>query len=395
MLELLINKEKNLKTIMLVENGILLEKHDEHEHQQRLEGNIYLGKVVNVLKGMQTAFVDIGAARHALIKLSDILPKIDITKEQNLQETSIEKEVKVGDNILVQIKKDGTANKGAKLSKHINLPGRFAVLMPNCEIVTVSQKIEDLAEKERLINIAKKVLKPNMGAILRTSSEKISETDIEKDIENLQEKWEKIEKKSKQISETPALIYDNEALIRRTVLDIIDRGLEKIIVNDKKTYENLEAVLSNVKPITVELSEKANLFDMYSLENQIEKTERRKIWLKSGAFITIDRTEALTAIDVNTGKYIGKKDIEETIYNVNYEATIEIAKQVRLRDIGGIIIIDYIDMHIEENKTKIQKFLQECFKKDRAKTQLIGFTKLNLFEMTRKNMCNNDYYGEE
>jgi len=267
--------------------------------------------------------------------------------------------------------------------------------MPNCEIVTVSQKIEDLAEKERLINIAKKVLKPNMGAILRTSSEKISETDIEKDIENLQEKWEKIEKKSKQISETPALIYDNEALIRRTVLDIIDRGLEKIIVNDKKTYENLEAVLSNVKPITVELSEKANLFDMYSLENQIEKTERRKIWLKSGAFITIDRTEALTAIDVNTGKYIGKKDIEETIYNVNYEATIEIAKQVRLRDIGGIIIIDYIDMHIEENKTKIQKFLQECFKKDRAKTQLIGFTKLNLFEMTRKNMCNNDYYGEE
>jgi len=395
LLELLINKEKNLKTIMLVENGILLEKHDEHEHQQRLEGNIYLGKVVNVLKGMQTAFVDIGAARHALIKLSDILPKIDITKEQNLQETSIEKEVKVGDNILVQIKKDGTANKGAKLSKHINLPGRFAVLMPNCEIVTVSQKIEDLAEKERLINIAKKVLKPNMGAILRTSSEKISETDIEKDIENLQEKWEKIEKKSKQISETPALIYDNEALIRRTVLDIIDRGLEKIIVNDKKTYENLEAVLSNVKPITVELSEKANLFDMYSLENQIEKTERRKIWLKSGAFITIDRTEALTAIDVNTGKYIGKKDIEETIYNVNYEATIEIAKQVRLRDIGGIIIIDYIDMHIEENKTKIQKFLQECFKKDRAKTQLIGFTKLNLFEMTRKNMCNNDYYGEE
>ena len=156
MLELLINKEKNLKTIMLVENGILLEKHDEHEHQQRLEGNIYLGKVVNVLKGMQTAFVDIGAARHALIKLSDILPKIDITKEQNLQETSIEKEVKVGDNILVQIKKDGTANKGAKLSKHINLPGRFAVLMPNCEIVTVSQKIEDLAEKERLINRYKK-----------------------------------------------------------------------------------------------------------------------------------------------------------------------------------------------------------------------------------------------
>lgn len=395
MLELLINKEKNLKTIMLVENGILLEKHDEHEHQQRLEGNIYLGKVVNVLKGMQTAFVDIGAERHSLIKLQDVLPKLDITKNQEIKETSIEKELKVGDNILIQIKKDGTANKGAKVSKHINLPGRFAVLMPDCEIITVSQKIEGVKERERLVDVAKKSLKPNMGAILRTSSQNISEELIKKDIEELQEKWQEIEAKAKQISEVPSLIYDNEALIRRTVLDIVDRGLEKIIVNDKETYENVKSVLSNIKQITVELNDEENLFDKYSLDSQIEKMEKRKIWLKSGAFITIDRTEALTAIDVNTGKYIGKKDIEETIYNVNYEATTEIAKQVRLRDIGGIIIIDYIDMHIEANKAKIQEYLQECFKKDRAKTQLIGFTKLNLFEMTRKNMCNNDYYVDE
>lgn len=395
MLELLINKEEKLKTIMLVENGILLEKHDEHDHQQRLEGNIYLGKVANVLKGMQTAFVDIGEKRHSLIKLQDVLPKVDITKNQETKNTSIEKELKVGDNILIQIKKDGTANKGAKVSKHINLSGRFAVLMPGCEIITVSQKIEDEKERQRLITIAKNALKPNIGAILRTSSQNVSEEIIEKDIEDLQEKWKQINAKAKKVTEAPKLIYDNEALIRRTVLDIIDRGLEKIIVNDKATYENVKSIVENIKPITVELNDKANLFDMYSLENQIEKMERRKIWLKSGAFITIDRTEALTAIDVNTGKYIGKRDIEETIYNVNYEATIEIAKQVRLRDIGGIIIIDYIDMHIEANKTKIQEFLQECFKKDRAKTQLIGFTKLNLFEMTRKNMCNNEYYGEE
>ena len=154
-------------------------------------------------------------------------------------------------------------------------------------------------------------------------------------------------------------------------------------------------MLENIKNITIELEDKANLFEKHDLYNQIEKIEKRKIWLKSGAFITIDRTEALTAIDVNTGKYTGKKDLEETIYNVNHEATIEIAKQVRLRDIGGIIIIDYIDMHIDNNKEKIHQFLGECFKKDRAKTQLIGFTKLNLFEMTRKNMCNNDYYEEE
>lgn len=395
MLELLINKEKNLKTIMLVENGILLEKHDEHEHQQRLEGNIYIGKVVNVLKGMQVAFVDIGVNRHALIKLSDILPKVDITKNQAIKETSIEKEVKVGDNILIQIKKDGTANKGAKVSKHINLPGRFVVLMPDCEIITVSQKIENAEKKEKLIKIAKQTLEKNMGAILRTSSQEASEELIKKDIEELQEKWKNIKEMAEGKKEGPVLIYNNEALIRRTVMDIIDRGIEKIIVNDKETYENVKKLLSNIKPINLELDETKRLYEIYSLENQIERMERRKIWLKSGAFITIDRTEALTAIDVNTGKYIGKRDLEETIYNVNKEATMEIAKQVRLRDIGGIIIIDYIDMHVEENKNKIQEILKEAFKKDRAKTQLIGFTKLNLFEMTRKNMCNNDYYGDE
>lgn len=395
MLELVINKEKKLKTIMLVENGILVEKHDEHEHQRRLEGNIYLGKVVNVLKGMQVAFIDIGENRNSLIKLHDVLPKVDITKNNKIPVTSIEKELKVGDNILIQIKKDGTANKGAKVSKHINLPGRFAVLMPNCEIITVSQKIENSEERQRLIDIAKKTLKPNMGVILRTSCENVSEEMIKKDIEELEKKWLQIKKKAEQTDKIPMLIYDNEALIRRTVMDIIDRNLEKIIVNDKEIYNNIKKMLENIKNITIELEDKANLFEKHDLYNQIEKIEKRKIWLKSGAFITIDRTEALTAIDVNTGKYTGKKDLEETIYNVNHEATIEIAKQVRLRDIGGIIIIDYIDMHIDNNKEKIHQFLEECFKKDRAKTQLIGFTKLNLFEMTRKNMCNNDYYEEE
>lgn len=394
-MELLINKDEKLKTIMLVENGVLIEKHDEHEHQKRLEGNIYIGKIVNVIEGMQVAFIDIGEDRHCLIKLQDILPKVDIAKNEKQKETSIEKEVKVGDKILIQIKKDGTASKGAKVSKHINLPGRFVVLMPECEIVTVSQKIEDEKERKRLIDISKKALKPNMGAIIRTAGQKAKAELIEKDIEELIKKWEDIKNKAQKITELPALIYDNEALIRRTVVDIIDRGLEKIVVNDKKIYEAIEETIEAIKPIKIELKENANLSEEYGIESQIQKAEKRKIWLKSGAFITIDRTEALTAIDVNTGKYIGKKDLEETIFDVNHEASIEIAKQVRLRDIGGIIIIDYIDMHIEENKEKIHRILEECFKKDRAKTQLIGFTKLNLFEMTRKNMCNNDYYSEE
>lgn len=392
MLELLINKQENLKTIMLVENGILVEKHEEHENQRRLEGNIYLGKVTNVLKGMESAFIDIGEERRSLIKIQDVLPKVNIAK-QSIEKETIEKILKEGDKILIQIKKDGTASKGAKVSTHINLSSRFVVLMPETDIVTVSQKIEDENMKKKLIEIAKKNLPENTGVILRTSSENASENEIKKDIEELYKKWEGIKEKAINSKTTPQLLYDNKALIRRTVIDILDRGLEKIIVNDKEIYEDIKTVLENMKNIKIELREE-DLFNIYSLNNQIEKMENRKIWLSCGGFITIDRTEALTAIDVNTGKYTGKKDLEKTIFKVNQEATIEIAKQLRLRDIGGIIVIDYIDMHKEENKEAIEKLLRDELKKDRAKTQLAGFTKLNLFEMTRKNMCNNDYYEE-
>ena len=392
MLELLINKQDNLKTIMLVENGILVEKHEEHEKQKRLEGNIYLGKVVNVLKGMQAAFIDIGEARHSLIKVQDILPKVDITKEKQ-QEKPIEDVLKEGEKIIIQIKKDGTASKGAKVSTHINLSGRFAVLMPDTKIITVSQKIENEGKRKELREIAKKVLPANTGVILRTSSENATEEEIQKDIQELEEKWIKIREKATKTQKAPELLYDNMALIRRTAIDIIDRGLERIIVNDKKIYEDVKKMLNDMKNVKIELIEE-NLFNIYSLSSQIEKMENRKIWLKCGGFITIDRTEALTAIDVNTGKYTGKKNLEETIYKVNQEATVEIARQLRLRDIGGIIIIDYIDMHKDENKELIEKLLKEQLKKDRAKTQAVGFTKLNLFEMTRKNMCNNEYFEE-
>lgn len=392
MLELIINKQENLKTIMLVENGILLEKHEEHENQKRLEGNIYVGKVVNIVKGMNSAFIDIGEQRHSLIKAQDAFPKVNITKQKQ-EEKPIEQILKEGENIVIQIKKDGTATKGAKVSTHINLSGRFAVLMPETDIITVSQKIEDEESRNKLLEIAKKNTPKGAGLILRTSSINATEEDIKKDIENLVKEWDKIKEKASQIGKGPKLLYDNMALIRRTVIDIMDRGLERIIVNDKKTYDDINKSIKDIKQIKIELRQE-NLLEMYSLEKQIAKMENRKIWLKCGGFITIDRTEALTAIDVNTGKYTGKKNIEDTIYKVNEEATIEIAKQLRLRDIGGIIIIDYIDMHIDENKVAIEDLLKNELRKDRAKTQLAGFTKLNLLEMTRKNMCNNDYYEE-
>ena len=392
MLELLINKQENLKTIMLVENGILVEKHEEHENQKRLEGNIYIGRVVNVVKGMGAAFIDIGEERNNLIKVQDVLPKVDITKQKQ-EEKTIDELLKPDDKIIIQIKKDGTLNKGAKVSTHINLSGRFVVLMPNTDIITVSQKIEDQEKRDKLIEIAKKNLPENMGSILRTSSENATEEEIKKDIDELNQKWQEIKQRAEQTKNVPALLYDNMALLRRTAIDIIDRGLERIIVNDKAIYSDIKEFLKDINTVQVELREE-NLFEMYSLSSQIEKMSYRKIWLSCGGFITIDRTEALTAIDVNTGKYTGKKDLEETIYKVNQEATIEIAKQLRLRDIGGIIIVDYIDMHIPENVTAIEELLKKELKKDRAKTQIAGFTKLNLLEMTRKNMCNNDYYEE-
>ena len=397
MLELIVNKEQNKKSIMLVENGILVEKHEEHENHQRLEGNIYCGRVQNVLAGMQSAFIDIGDKRNTFIRLKDLLPKVDETKvdiNKEINKNNITDVVKTGMKILIQVKRDGTESKGARVSTHINLPGRFCVYMPNSNFVTVSQKIEDKKERERLINIVKTILPKNTGVIVRTSSNGIKEDLLKEDLENLIKKWKQIKKEyDSYILGGPKIIYDNKALLRRTLIDVVDQNLSKVIVNDKKTFKDLEGILKSMNmqdTVKIELKENENLLDMYSLKKELEKLNSRKIWLKCGGFITIDRTEALTAIDVNTGKYTGNKNLEQTVFKVNEEASMEIAKQLRLRDIGGIIIIDFIDMAEEENRQKIIKRLTESLKKDRTKSQILGFTKLNLLEMTRKNMCNNE-----
>ena len=393
MLELLIDKKENVKTIMLVENGILVEKHEEHENQKRLEGNIYIGKVQNVLQGMQSAFINIGEDKNTLIKIKDILPKVDEKEEKiDTSDKKITDYLKTGMDIVVQIKKDGTLTKGAKVSTHINLPGRFIALLPNTSFITVSQKIENEEERQRLIQIVRKNLPENMGAIIRTAGENRNEEEIKQDIEKLIIEWENIQKSLKN-SKAPKLLYNNQDLVRRTILDIIDRGLERIIINDKEIYNT---IINNLKEfdIKIELRENEDLFKIYNLSDQIKKLSQRKVWLKSGGFIAIDKTEALTAIDVNTGKFVGKKNIEQTAYIVNKEATVEIAKQLRLRDIDGIVIIDYIDMYEEKNKQEIEMLLKKELKKDRTKCQVEGFTKLNLLEMTRKNMCNNDWNNE-
>lgn len=396
MQELIITKKGNDKEISLLENGILTEYYKELDDKKRLEGNIYIGKVTDVLPGMQAAFIDIGEEKNAFLHIRDILPKkstITGNKEEDLENYKIKDYIKKDQCILVQVKKDSTEIKGARVSTNIQIAGRFVVVLPENDFITVSQKIEDEQEKNRLIQIVKEVKRnTKIGIIIRTAAEEKKDIEIKKDIENTLKKWEEIkEKYEKSKNNGPKILQKNDTIIEKILLDIVDNSLDKIWVNNEDLLNKVNNILSKIQDdvtIKVEL-QKEELENKYDLQKQIEKTQSRKIWLKCGGFITIDKTEALTAIDVNSGKFTGRENLEKTVLKVNKEASIEIAKQLRLRDIGGIIIIDYIDMEEEETKREILEVLQENLKKDRAKTQIMQFTKLNLLEMTRKHMFSN------
>lgn len=394
MKEILIKKEAKKKDILLLEDGELKEKYTESDNTNRIEGNMYVGQVKDVLQGMQAAFVDIGLKKNTFIHLKDILPKVDVAKEkEDFTKENVKKILKPGMPILVQVKKDFTNSKGAKVSTHLSINSRYIIFMPNTEIVTISKKIEDKNEKERLISIVKKYLPQNCGAIVRTSAQNKEEEKIKTDIEVASKKWDEIKKaydKTVESNKYPRILYKSHGVIKKLLLDLIDKDLEKIVVNSREDYDYITKVVTEFKAdnIKVELREGENLIENTpDLQKQIERAENRRVWLKCGGFIAIDKTEALTAIDVNSGKYIGKDNAEATIFKVNKQASIEIAKQLRLRDIGGIVIIDYIDMQEEEDKEKIINILTEELNKDRSKTQVVGFSKLNLLEMTRKHIC--------
>ena len=393
MIELIINKTKESKTIATIENGKLVEIYEENEESQkaRNEGNIYIGIVKDIVPGMQAAFIDIGTEKNSFIHVKDILPQVDEKIEKKV-DANIKDVVKPKQKMLVQIQKDSNDKKGARTSTHIKLTGKYVILMPNTNIVTISQKIENEKEKERLLKIVKEKLPKNTGAIIRTAAENKQEAEILKDLEQLENKWKNIINKFNKSNDKPEILYKSPSIIEKIIIDIPEDKISKIEVNNRTDYNEIKEYLEEIQEnkIKLELSEKENLIEKYELDKQIEKINQRKIWLNCGGFITIDPTEALVAIDVNSGKFTGKSNLEETIYKVNYEATIEIVKQLRLRDIGGIIIIDYIDMQKEENKEKIEKLLKEKLKEDRAKTQVEGFTKLNLMEMTRKHICSHN-----
>lgn len=390
MIELIVNKKEDSKIIAILENGKLVEIYEENKEnvKARNEGNIYLGIVKDIVPGMQAAFVDIGTEKNSFIHVKDVIPQVDekIEKRPNVKIRDV---LKPNQKILIQIQKDSNDKKGARTSTHIKLTGKYLIFMPNTNIVTISQKIENEKERERLLNIIKEELPENTGVILRTAAEKKSREELKSDLEQLIKKWNKIKVKFEKGTDKPELLYQSPSIIEKMILDLPEDRIEKIEVNDQKEYDQIKQILVDLNE-NIKIEKEENLLEKYELEKQIEKSKQRKIWLNCGGFITIDPTEALVAIDVNSGKFTGKSTLEDTIYKVNYEATLEIARQLRLRDIGGIIIIDYIDMLKEENKEKIQKLLKETLKSDRAKTQVEGFTKLNLMELTRKHICSHN-----
>lgn len=395
MKEIIINTTEDKNIIVLTENGSLLEKYEEYDNLQRLEGNVYLGVITDILPGMQAAFVDIGDCKNAFLHIKDILPKVSNktgNKNEDLNKYNIKDYVKVGMPVVVEVKKDKTDKKGAKVSTNLNIAGKFAVLIPNSEFVTISQKIEEDKQINRLNKIVKELDIKNYGIIIRTSAVNASEAQIKEDIYEIISIYENIKSNADKLinskSVEPTLLYEKGNIIKRLIVDVGNQGLDNIIVNDERFFDNVLEMIKELKiEVNVKLVKKQDIFDLYDLNKQISKVTNRKVWLDCGGFIIIDQTEALTAIDVNTGKFIGKENIEKTVLKVNSEATVEIAKQIRARDIGGIVIIDYIDMDRKEDEEIIQNLLLENLKKDRAKTQVVGFTKLHLLEMTRKHIC--------
>lgn len=384
--------EQNNKNIFLVEEGKITENYEENFNKEKIEGDIYLGKVQKILPGMQAAFVDIGKSKNAFLHIKDIIPKVSNetgNKNENFEKININKYIRVGMPIMVQINKDTCGSKGAKATTHIKLSGRFIVLIPNVNFITVSTKIEDTEEKNRLKEIVKEIKEENVGIIIRTSAQGKSKLEIQEELNKIIAKWESIKKKANIIIQNkqsiPCILDKNYKILEKLVIDFMDKDLNKIIVNKENLKNNISDFIAENEKSNIVVEVKKDIFNMYDVQKQYDKLKERKVWLKCGGFITIDKTEALTAIDVNTGKYTGKDAKEDTVFVVNKEATMEIAKQIRLRDIGGIIIVDYIDMN-EKNRNSILEIWNKCIKLDRSKVQIIGFTPLNLLEITRKHM---------
>ena len=388
--EILVDASGFSTRVAVVEDGAPVELYVEQEGAQRLVGNIYNGKVQNVLPGMQAAFIDIGLERNAFLYAGDIVMPDDadeeIEREKIRSMRSIRDMLKPGQTIMVQVAKDPVGTKGARVTTHITLAGRSLVLMPTMDYVGVSRRIDKEEERTRLRRILTDIKPDNMGVIVRTASAGKSREAFVEDLESLKLLYEDIQKRARK-QKAPSLLHAEQSLLFRTVRDLLMRDVDRVFVNDAGALERLREIADVMAPKLkprILLKQSEALFDRYDTEGKIDKALARKVWIKNGSYIIIDRTEALTCIDVNTGKFVGKDNLEKTITATNCEAAREIARQLRLRDIGGIIIIDFIDMERESNRSMVLNTLKTALKDDHTRSHVFGFTHLGLVEMTRK-----------
>jgi ribonuclease G len=388
--------------IAILEDNKLVELFIERPEHERMVSDIYKGIVNSVLPGMQAAFVDIGLKRSAFLHVSDVADstyeyadviesgetKEDLTssaKENGI--IPIEDVLQKGQEILVQVTKEPMGTKGSRVTSQISLPGRYLVLMPNEQHIGVSLKITDWVEKRRLRHIAKEIQPDNMGLIVRTEAEGKETKELKADLKQLVKLWKKIEKRTRKTG-PPALIHKDMSLTGSFVRDLFTEDVDTLVVDSKRVYKEIQTYLKSVSPTlrsrVILYKESIPIFDAYKLEHEIEKTLHRKIWLKGGGYIVIDHTEALVTIDVNTGKYVGKSDQQETLLKTNLRAVKEITRQLRLRDIGGLIVVDFIDMEDQSYKDMLIGELRAALKKDRAKTSISHISEFGLVEMTRQ-----------
>jgi len=372
-----------------MENEELVEIYIERKNHCRTVGNIYKGRVTNVLPGMQAAFVDIGLKKNAFLYVKDAIFPVHVEQFKE-GKVSIKDILKSGQEIVVQVVKEPMGAKGPRVTTHLTLPGKYLVLMPYNNEVGISRRIEDEEERKRLKNLVDELKPEQMGLIVRTEGMGKEKDDFQEDLNNLIKIWENIEREKK-LGFAPRLLYKDLDLIRRTVRDLFTSDIDQLVINDREKYQHILEWVDIFSPHLKkrvkyfnEEEEGISLFQHYKIENMLQEVAGQVVHLKSGGYIVIDQTEALTVIDVNTGKYVGNIDLQDTILKTNKEAAEEIAKQLRLRDIGGIIIVDFIDMENADAKEEVLEVLRNALEKDKTKTTILGITKLGLLEMTRK-----------
>jgi len=409
--EILINYTSREVRIAILEDKELVEFLIEREDSRRMVGDIYIGRVAAVIPGIQAAFVDIGQEKAAFLHVSDVATGSidpDLLEDEDIvlgnkrrkEFAPIESLLKKGQDILVQVRKEAIGTKGPRISSQLSLPGRYAVLMPNLDHIGISRKIDNRKERQRLRSIVRKNRPRGAAIIVRTAGIGVSADQLRDDVRYLEKLWKDIRKKV-ECATPPALIHEDVDLTVFALRDIFTEKVDQIIIDNKEEFDRLKSYLKSMAPHLVSrvkiYREKVPILDFYEIEREIEKTLERKIWLKKGGYIVIEHTEALVSIDVNTGRFTGKRDQEETILETNLIAAREVVRQLRLRDIGGIIVVDFIDMEKEENKRKVYGEFRRALRKDRSRARVSPISDLGLVEVSRKRVRPSllHFYSEE